>query len=254
MLSLAMGSAEVQKSLTSCWTAASRSEGAALIATCWMARDRQRWSCKTVVLGLPAWDYQQSCDTGRVISTCISVCGNTLQLSPTLFIWPCAVYVAVRCDLVDSFCRAATKQQAWPRENVRSYMEPPAINSSKVAAAAARATFPAWIELMQSVDSTDVIDWSDAENDGWGVAAEQHSSGNSTCSSSNGSSSPQPPAAAAAVAGATGSRGALWSGMGGCLSSSRLVGVWSSSCSRRGISARAVVVRAAPTGKQVDTE
>jgi hypothetical protein len=176
-----------------------------------------------------------------------------LFICPALCMYVC---VTCRCDLVDSFCRAAVQQHAWPRENVRSYMEPPTINSSKVAAAAARATFPAWIELMQSVDSTDVIDWSDAENDGWGVAAEQHSSGNSTCSSSNGSSSPQPPAAAAAVAGATGARGALWSGTGGCLSSSssRLVGVWGSSCSRRGVGARAVVVRAAPTGKQVDTE
>lgn len=99
---------------------------------------------------------------------------------------------------------------------------------------------------MQSVDSTDVIDWSDMENDGWGsgAAAEQ------TRSSSRGSSSP--PAAAAAVAVAAGvlHRGALWSGPASSSSRSSSRGWGLTRGGHRG----AVAMRAVPSSKEADTE
>jgi hypothetical protein len=148
-----------------------------------------------------------------------------------------------KCDLVDSFSRAALQQQGRPREDVRSYMEPaPAASSSK---ATQQPAFPAWCELMQSMDSTDVIDWSDVENDGWGssAAAEQ------SRSSSRGSSSPPAAAAAVAVAAGGSPRGALWSGPASSSSSSSRAWGWNR-VGRRS----AVAMRAVPSSKEADTE
>jgi hypothetical protein len=149
-----------------------------------------------------------------------------------------------KCDLVEAFGRAAIKQQGRPRENVYCYMEPPSATDSRTAAAAP--SFPAWCELMQSIDSTDVIDWSDVENDGWGVAAEQRSGSTDGRRRSNGVS----PAAAAAAAVGSGCRGALCSGVLQSSSSSRRV-QWGGRLSAR---RSAVAMCAAPAGKQAQTE
>lgn len=150
-----------------------------------------------------------------------------------------------KSDLIDAFSRAALQQQGRPREDVRSYMEPaPVASSSK---APQQPSFPAWCELMQSMDSTDVIDWSDVENDGWGssAAAEQ------SRSNSRGSSSPPAAAAAVAVAAGVSSRGALWSGPASSSSSSNSSMTWG--CNRVGRRG-AIAMRAVPSSKEADTE
>jgi hypothetical protein len=172
-----------------------------------------------------------------------------------------AVSLMRRCDLVEAFCRAAIQQQGRPREDVSSYMEPAAVQAASKTAAAAQPVFPAWCELMQSIDSTDVIDWSDAENDGWGPSAADRLVGNvydinNGCGGSSGDWQP-PAAAAAAVTVVRAGRGAMWSGDCSSSSSSNSSSSFYQAhvgAMRRGVRHRAVAMCATPSSKESEAE
>lgn len=88
-----------------------------------------------------------------------------------------------RCELVDAFCRTAVEQQGRPRANVYSFTEP-SRHGTKTGGAG-DVVFPAWCEPMQSLDSADIIDWSDTENDGWGLTAQEADVGRDSANSSS---------------------------------------------------------------------
>lgn len=88
---------------------------------------------------------------------------------------------------MDAFSRAAIKQQGRPREDVRSYIEPPAAGRSNTTA---RHVFPSWVpEPMQSMDSHEIVDWSDLENDGWGANTAEQTGSDSSCDNTTNSNS-----------------------------------------------------------------